>query len=770
MALTDVIFVAQRSAHPRTGKVRSPQCCAWLCLVLALLAAGLGSARAKAATAPQPSSAKAPAGMAPEPISGVILADESGSETAASIAAERDAATALVQSDPSSASQFMIAGFGSQNRPGQQAATPYCNFIATSTPAARDSLAMCADHIRARTEALGWDTDHAQALEFGIDELRGRPGLKVIFLMTDGVLDVHDSPIYGRVPWQRTPEAWRIVEQQLLPEARADGIQVWPLGFGPQASYASLERFAVGGAVVAPECALRPASQPRAIIVNDLFDLVYRLVSDQATARCGSVGAPSGGNLGPGGSITLHVRIPVLASFGSLTVVAGNPQVQAAFIAPNGIEVPNDGSLDGQAFRRAGVGTDVQTLRIVNPMPGLWTLKLTTPPGLVAQTRAVAFASWEGFLSASLFTSPVQVVPGQPVDIELRILSRNGVVVGPALASLTASATISGAFGRIPVSLRLAGNNAAFRGIVALPKGTTGEVLVGAQVSGDGILGDQTSETILAQSFDFLSASFAVNVPPSVHPGSLLRGQVTTLNQGAPTRGVLRLEGFSPDALMTIAAGPIPIPTGTSRAPFTIRISPVTKLGPAFVSVVLDRGGGQTIAAAPLDMQIVAAPSWSARARVWAIPIGLALLLLAAACIVRARLRAAERARAGDTHGLTATLLVDGLACDPLSSDGGDAFMLALVDDGTPRLVHADVADATSLQIAIRRTDQSASIATGDGETRDCRFGEPISVGPRLALQVDSLDLEVVPEHRPAAVPAADNTTDGSVPLGGRWR
>ena len=756
----------------RPDEVRS-RCFVWLWLVLVLLAAGLDATRAKAAPVSRPSSATALGTMAPEPISGVILADESGSETASSIAAERDATTALVESDPSPASQFMIAGFGSQDRPGQQAVSPYCNFIATSSPAARESLATCAASIRARTEAEGWDTDHAQALEFGIDALRGRPGLKVIFLMTDGALDVHNSPIYGRVPSQRTSEAWRIVEQRLLPEARADGIQVWPLGFGPQASYTSLERFAVGGAVVTPECASRPTSQPHAIIVNDLFDLVYRLVSDQTTARCGSFAAPSKGDLGPGGSIALHVRIPLLASFGSLTVVTGDPRVRIAFVAPNGAEAPSAGSVDGQTFRRAGVGTDVQTLRVVNPTPGVWTVELTAPPGLVARTRVVAFASWEGFLSASLFVSPVQVIPGRPVTIELRVLSRYGVAVGPALASLAASATISGAFGRIAVPLRLAGNNAAFDGTVSLPKGTTGDALVSAQISGDGIVGDQTSETVFPQSSDFLTASFAVNGSPIVHPGSLLRGQVTTFNQGSPTRGVLRLEGFSPGALVTIAARPVSIPTGKSRASFAIRLSPVTKLGPAFVSVVLDREGGQAIAAYPLDMQVVRVPSWSARARAWALPIALVLLLLAAAFVARARLRATERARAADTRGLTATLLVDGIpAAPPLSSDGGDAFMLAVVEDSSPQLVHADVADPASLSIAVRRTDRSASIATGESEARECRFGEPLPVGPRLALRIDSLDPEVTQEGDPTAVPAAeaDNTTDDSAPLAGRWR
>jgi hypothetical protein len=717
--------------------------------------------------------ASSPAALLPEPISGVILADESGTETAASIRAERAAAAALVESDPSTASQFMIAGFGSQNQLGQRAVASYCDFIRTGSPAARNSLAACAGQVRARTQAQGWDTDQAQALEFAIQQLRGRPGLKVIFLLTDGNLDVSNSPIYGRVPSQRTPEAMRILEQQILPAARAGGIQVWPLGFGPEASYASLERFAVGGGAVDGRCPSTPASQPRAIIVRDFSEIAYTLVSDQTTARCGSVGAPSSGNLAPGGTIALHVRIPVIASYGSLTVVTGNSQVHAAFIAPNGVELTNDGSVDGQTVHRAGAGTDVQTLRIVNPLPGLWTVNLTAPPRLAAQTRVIAFASWEGVLSASLFVSPVQAIPGQPLNIELRVLSRNGVVVGPALSSLVANAAIGGMFGRIAVPLRLVGDT-AFRGIATLPTGATGDLLVTAQISGTGIAGDQASETIFTQTNDFVSASFRVAVPPSVHPGSVLRGQVTTINQGASTHGVLHLEGFSPGALVTVAAGPIAIPTGTSMAPFTIRISPKMKLGPAFVSVVLDRESGQAITASSVDMRLVAAPSWWGGARVWVIPIGIVLMLLAVASVARTRALAAIRATAADTRDLTATLLVDGMPTGAsLCSDGGEAFPLTVVDDGTPQLVHADVASGSGIPITIRRTDHSAAIAAGEDEPRECRFGEPIAVGPGLALRVDSPDTEVISEYGPAAGQAPDcgkNTSDDSVAITARWR
>jgi hypothetical protein len=701
----------------------------------------------------------------PEPISGVILADESGSETAAGIQAERDAAMALVQSDPSTASHYMVAGFGSQNRPGQRAVTPYCDFVKTSSAAARAILADCAAKIGARAQAEGYDTDQAQALAFAIHQLRGEPGMKIVFLMTDGQLDVSNSPMYGRVPSQRTPEAWRILKHEILPAARAAGVEIWPLGFGPEASYASLEPFAVGGGIVNGRCASTRASAPRAMVVTDFSQIAYRLVSAQTNARCGSVGAPTHGDFAAGSAIALHVRIPAIASYGALTVITGNPHVRASFVAPNGVEAPSDGSFDGQTVHQTGAGTDVQTLRIVSPLAGVWTVKLTAPPRLVAQTRVTAFASWQGVLSASLFASPIEAIPGQPVNVDLHVLSRRGVVVGAGLAQLTASATISGTFGRVPVPLRRV--EAGFHGTVTLPKGANGDVEVTGRVSGVGIAGDQTSQTILAQSYDVVGAAFDVTVPHNVRPGSLLRGRVTMINQGAPTRGTLRLTGFSPGALVTIDSGSVVIPSGTSTASFTLRVSSRTAIGPAFVSVVLaHERGGKAISGTTVDMHVAPAPSWWEEARVWIILATFGLLLLAICVAVRMRVLAARRKRAADTEGLTATLLVDGVSASPtLSSDGGDAFRLSLIAERPPQLVHADIAGASAVPITIRRTDDSASVATGEDEPRACRFGEPIALGHGLALRVDAEDLDVVQKQPPDG-----GTTHDSPVSAGRWR
>lgn len=145
------------------------------------------------------------------PIRAVIIADESGSLDQQAVANERNAAALLALSDLSPRSQFAVDGFGSSNGPGQTAVVTYCGFITVSGHTARERLADCAQKIHARTLKEGNDTDHAAALRAAVSQLKHTPPTQtpVIFLMTDGVLDVSHSPQYGKRASQRDAEARR---------------------------------------------------------------------------------------------------------------------------------------------------------------------------------------------------------------------------------------------------------------------------------------------------------------------------------------------------------------------------------------------------------------------------------------------------------------------------------------------------------------------------------------------------------------------------------
>src|SRR6266536_59476 len=169
------------------------------------------------------------------PIRIVVLVDESGSLTSAAVAEERRAAALIGLSELSTRSQVAVIGFGSSNGPGQSAVDEVCPLTDLSDVQARQSIADCVQSIRPRKTHEGADTDHAAAIRAALDIFGQADPLKrapVAFLLTDGVLDVHNSPAYGPDPASRNREAQQQLDHEILPDAKRAGVQIWPLGFG----------------------------------------------------------------------------------------------------------------------------------------------------------------------------------------------------------------------------------------------------------------------------------------------------------------------------------------------------------------------------------------------------------------------------------------------------------------------------------------------------------------------------------------------------------
>jgi VWA domain-containing protein len=710
--------------------------------------------------------AEPPSGVSVE---GVVLADESGSITQAGVDAERDAAAALVESDPSPGSRFMIAGFGSQNAPGQRAVVPYCNFITTASPSARASLANCARQISPRTKAEGWDTDQAAAIQFALEQLAHRPGLvPVIFLLTDGRLDVHNSPSYGRVTTDRTPEALRRLTQEILPLAKTREVQVWPLGFGPLATYASLEPFAVGGGGPSGRC-VSAETIPHAIIVRNIGQVVRNLVAAEAAVRCGAVGSPVTGIIREGSALDLHVAIAPIATDGALTVVTDNPLLQVRFLAPDGRAVPDNGAVGNEVFDLSGGGERVQTLRITNPEPGTWDVRVSDPTGTAAGEPIVAFASWSGVLSSSLFLTPLQPVPGEDLEIEVHVLSRSGVITGRALDGVRVQARITDSAGSFEIPLHLQG--AAFRGRVTVADDARGTILVTDQVNGPGIAGDTRSATVTLQRTNFLSATFVLPVPATIHPGFHALGTVLTTNEGPPAVGMLRLGGLSPGALVSVRWVPLQIPTGRATFPFTINVSRGTRLGPAYGSIYLVSPTGPTDGYS-FDASVTPTPGYWPRHMDAFLALGSVLVIVAALLIVWLRGRSARSRRLADTRGLGAALLRDGRQDgDVLEADGGPVFELALLEDGHQRLMHADVAAGRGTPIGLRRTGTGVLAQVANQPPQTVPLGDPVQLGPDLALVV--LDRAATTPVAPATGSPAFTESQESGDAdryAGRWR
>jgi LPXTG-motif cell wall-anchored protein len=173
----------------------------------------------------------------------VILVDESSSLKNADVQAEIQAVAGLVArrelSDESLKVRIAIAGFGS----GDRAVDEKCPPLVVTTKNVRD-LIVCSDLVRRRTGS-GQHTDFAKALTYASETFRtvGGSGVaRVVILMTDGKYD----PV-GKRSASGLTDAQRDALDEATASLRADGAQIWPLGFG-QVEKEELDDLARSGA------------------------------------------------------------------------------------------------------------------------------------------------------------------------------------------------------------------------------------------------------------------------------------------------------------------------------------------------------------------------------------------------------------------------------------------------------------------------------------------------------------------------------------------
>jgi len=111
-------------------------------------------------------SAAIPDGAGDAVLDVVMLVDESGSETDAKVAEERQTAGTIAQSLLNPRSRVTVVGFGGVNHvaPNQNPVNVACQPTITSGASNLSYLASCVNSLHRRTEAEGDDTDYAAAL------------------------------------------------------------------------------------------------------------------------------------------------------------------------------------------------------------------------------------------------------------------------------------------------------------------------------------------------------------------------------------------------------------------------------------------------------------------------------------------------------------------------------------------------------------------------------------------------------------------------------
>lgn len=618
------------------------------------LTASLTVAVVTAAAAPVPAAQAAPPADDVKPVRVVILVDESGSLSGADVARERAAAQLIALSELSPRSQVSVVGFGSSNGPGQSAVDIVCPLTGVQTAQDRESLSRCVEQLRRREGSDGNDTDHAAALDQALsimNEPDDQQRSKIVFLLTDGVLDVARSPQYGADAESRNRNAQKQIDSGLKDAERAK-VQIWPLGFG-SADKSSLDAFAAGG--WREPCGGQESATPRARVVADSKDVERSLLEAFAYARCAGIGDSVTDSLDSGATVDLHVTIPIIATDGSIVVVKRDRRVQVTYFDPQGTQVPKQGEQNESTFQAAGEAGPVESLRIRNPVPGQWRIQLKSPPGVDRQDVS-ATVVWQGALRASISLSNPRPRPGEQVTVRLRLQTRTGTISDPAaLEGLRFSARLTGeGFQETPIELGDTGGGAdrakddgEFSGQVAVPGTATGTLSFLGKVTGPGVAGDERPyETRIAGPADRLRGQVRLEAA-TVEPGGEVSGTVGVTNDGEPARLGLRL--LDAPGTVTLSAQELQAPAGTSEHAFTLRVGSGAAEGQVGGQVQVVDAAGQVVAEDFVQVEVQRpTPMW-----LRALQALLILLVVVAAGLAFLMVRRRRRQRAADPSELT---------------------------------------------------------------------------------------------------------------------
>ncbi|WP_149183741.1 VWA domain-containing protein, partial [Streptomyces sp. TRM49041] len=681
-----------------------------------------------------------------DPIDFAIVVDQSESLSDADLAREVDAAALLAQGEISERSRAAVIGFGSSEKPGQSPVREVCP-LTVADAAGRQRLSDCVQQLSRRDPArTGPGTDFPAAIRQAVGRLTEKSDAatpKVVFLLTDGRLDVGDSPEYGPDAASRQANgAKRLTEE--LARARRENVQIWPLGFGSGIDRAALTAMAEGGH--RGGCADLPSATPRMRVVADSAGIDKALQETFAAARCASV--TYGGEGTPPND--LYVTIPPIATDGSITVSKRDPKVTVTYYDPLKRKVPTQGEFDGSTFELSGQDGPVEALRVKNPLPGRWRAHIEAPEGHRDHHVAVR-AIWQGRLRSAVTLDPASPRPGEKAVVEVRMQTRRGVVItDPAqLAGIKVTARLTGD-GFTPVDVALADDGRApdrtasdvrFTGTVTVPAGATGALRLTTRMAARGVTSDQRPlHARTTQGTPAVTAGLAVD-RATVHPGDTVGGTLSvTNNDSAPHTLRLALADQADGTELRVSPATVTVQPGRRQnVPFTLTLGPGTPLGEVGGKVtVVDTGdGGRVLDGAFLDVRVDPPPTWWDQW--WAAVLGGAAAALALGAFVALRL--AARARRRDLAGVELELLGDGRSLDRLtvragqSQGGAYRFTVEQARGTAPTLQRARPGTAGAHQL--RRTGGGElRLQPHRGREQSVRAGEPTGLGDGIDVVV----------------------------------
>ncbi len=562
----------------------------------------------------------------------VVLVDESGSIGDADLVAEKEAARTIAASVLAPGSIVSVVGFGSSEKPGQSAVDVVCPPTGVDESQSRDGLAKCVDGLHKRQVSEGAGTDHVAALQQALDTVRsGGPDRKVVFLLTDGVLDVSNSPSWGDTPDRRNRAAAAEIKNVLGALDRQHA-QVWPLGFG------KVDLGGLAGLAKGTSCTpAAPNPKERVVGAGDLRGAIQDAFR---SASCGSYNTSDRGDVPKGGSLDLTVDIPEVASDASIIVYKRDRRVQVEYRAPgSGKPAPAEG---GSHFEFAGQSTETESVVIADPVPGRWTIRLSSADVDARDVAAAVF--FQAAVKAYLTAVPAQPAAGQTVDVGMQVRARDKAIADPdILRGLTFVVTLTGSSGFPAQTVQLTDpdGDGAFTGQLKVPDGAKGDLTFTGDVSGVGIGGDRRvlSTKVRGEPAAVQGQILFDDNRATVTPGGSITGTARVANNsGAPVRLRFQTSDVTAGTTLTVDPSAPQAEPGNSDIPFTLHFGPGTPEGVsgARLSLVTESDGA-VVAERLLATEV--APEPGVFERFFWMWVGLGVLVLAALVFLLLRLR-----------------------------------------------------------------------------------------------------------------------------------
>ncbi|MFB6889320.1 VWA domain-containing protein [Kitasatospora sp. NPDC056327] len=658
-----------RPPRPRRGRRRAAAV-----VTAALLTTGLPAGPALADPSPtaSPAAPSTSATDAIKPVNYAVAVDESGSLKPADLERERAAAVRIALGEVHRASTIGIFGFASADQPGQQPVDEVCPPTALDA-AGRDGIGVCAARLHSRTPAEGQGTDFPNAVLQGVSRLSTGtdPAVpRVLFLLTDGKLDVSDSPAYGD-PSHRAAAGEEALARA-LDTARAANVQIWPLGFGAEPDAAALERMAAGG--YQQGCVDLPLAKPRASVVKDSAAVGAALVAAFQAAHC-----LRGEEVTGRPPVDLSVRISPLATIGSIVVDKGDPLVTATYFDPGGNEIKASGSAQGSVFEFSGRDKATESLRITDPVPGTWRVHLDAPEDHRSQLASVSVL-WHGALNSSITVNPPSPRAGEKATVTVRLQTRKGLEITDQqdLKDLSVTSVLQGeGFPAVPVALTddgaspdSRGGDAVFTGTVTVPAAATGRFTASSTLTASGLTADENRpfNSVISPPVPLVTAGFSLDDDPRVHPGEKLEGTLTLRNDDTAPHTLRPAVTDLAPGLLTLSPDSVRLEPKESR---TVKVTLTAGDADAFGRLLRDSGltlGGKVTVAdtsdrervvidTPLSVTVTPPPTFLEKWWWALVLIGAVLVVALLALLVRFRIRTVRSSPAGlelillDDHG-----------------------------------------------------------------------------------------------------------------------